>query len=37
MATSKPCKDCMILIKEAGLSSVTYIDTQGKICRTNLS
>jgi deoxycytidylate deaminase len=31
-ATSKPCKDCMILIKEAGIKSVTFIDEGGKIC-----
>lgn len=31
MATSKPCKDCMVLIKEADLSSVTYIDEYGMI------
>lgn len=31
LATSKPCKDCMILIQEAGLASVTYIDDQGQI------
>lgn len=31
LATSKPCKHCMILIKEAGLNSVTYIDEHGMI------
>lgn len=31
LATSKPCKDCMILIKEASLNSVTYIDEYGMI------
>jgi deoxycytidylate deaminase len=31
-ATSKPCRDCMILIKEAGIRSVTFIDKDGKIC-----
>lgn len=31
LATSKPCKDCMVLIKEAGISSVTFIDDQGHV------
>ena len=29
--TSKPCKDCWILLKEAGIKTVTYIDEEGKI------
>lgn len=36
MATSKPCKDCWILLKEAGLKSVTYIDEQGRIVTEKL-
>jgi deoxycytidylate deaminase len=31
LATSKPCEDCMVLIKEAGLKSVTYINEEGEI------
>lgn len=36
MATSKPCRDCWILLKEAGLKSVTYIDEGGLICSEKL-
>jgi tRNA(Arg) A34 adenosine deaminase TadA len=36
MATSKPCKDCWILLKEAGIRSVTFIDKDGKICTEKL-
>lgn len=31
LATSKPCNDCMDLIKEAGIDSVTYIDEKGEV------
>ncbi len=36
MATSKPCRDCMVLIKEAGIKSVTYIDDKGEIVNERL-
>jgi deoxycytidylate deaminase len=36
LATSKPCRDCMILIKEAGIKSVTFIDEGGNICTLKL-
>ncbi len=36
MATSKPCRDCWILLKEAGLKTATYIDGNGVICREKL-
>ncbi len=36
MATSKPCRECWILLKEAGLRSVTYIDVAGKIIMERL-
>lgn len=34
MATSKPCRDCEVLLKEAGLKSVTYISEGGLVCST---
>lgn len=36
MATSRPCKYCMVLISEAQLASVTYIDEQGKVITEEL-
>jgi deoxycytidylate deaminase len=36
MATSKPCKECWVLLKEAGLRSVTFIDVAGKIIQERL-
>ena len=36
LATSKPCRDCMVLIAEAGIETVTFIDEQGKICLMKL-
>ena len=36
LATSKPCRDCEILLKEAGIKSVTYIDKEGLICTQKL-
>ena len=34
--TSKPCSDCMDLIKEAGITSVTYIDEKGRIKKDSI-
>lgn len=31
MATSKPCSDCMDLIRDAGIKSVTYISETGEV------
>ena len=36
LATSKPCMSCEILIREAGIKNVTYIDTEGLICSQKL-
>jgi deoxycytidylate deaminase len=31
MATSKPCKDCWVLLKQAGILKVTFINGKGEI------
>lgn len=36
LATSKPCDDCMVLIQEVGIKSVTYIDEGGRVCRMTI-
>lgn len=36
IGTSKPCSDCMDLILEACISSVTYLDENGHIKKENL-
>lgn len=36
MATSKPCKYCMILIQESGIEAVTFIDDQGQVVTDKL-
>jgi deoxycytidylate deaminase len=36
LATSKPCRDCMVLIREAGLKSVTFISENGIIITERL-
>lgn len=35
IGTSKPCKDCMFLIRKAEIKSVTYIDENGQIKKEN--
>jgi len=36
MGTSKPCSDCMDLIKQAGVETMTYIDENGRIKKETL-
>jgi deoxycytidylate deaminase len=36
VGTSKPCKDCMELIREADIDSITYIDENGAIKQEDL-
>lgn len=36
LATSKPCDDCMDLMLETGIDSVTYIDENGRVKKEEL-
>lgn len=36
VGTSKPCAKCMVLIREAGIESVTYIDENGRVKKEEL-